>query len=284
MGSAMTKGDRPSVVYNVKEKLACVTLDFEKDYGDRVNEFNILSSCRSEIDDLGRLFRRLGVPVSGFIRTDLLTDYPECFPVLTNLLQDYHCHSHTHNTKAFQSQEEIAASKATFEEYFGRRPLGYRAPQGVLHKGDIQLLKQHDFKFSSSIFPSYRPGKFNNLSMPTEPFLYENGIMELPFSVVPKLRYTISLSYLKLIGMPLNRACVSLLGLPNVVVFDSHLHDFIVSRESFNKLPRRIRIAYGINKYSGMKYFEGFVQILRHHEYRLVTMTELYEHIAERYV
>ena len=269
-----------SKIFTLKEKLCCVTLDFEMDYGDRVGEFNIINN-NAELAELGSCFSGLKVPVSTFIRTDLLSRYPKTLELIQKIAGDYHCHSHTHATQNFNSKEEIYQTASTFEKYFGRIPLGYRAPQGLLHEGDIELIRDNGFKFSSSVFPSFRPGKFNYLSMPTEPFLYDNGILELPFAVVPLIRYIISLSYLKLIGFPANNALYSIFGLPNVLIFDSHLHDYIVNEESFKKLPLKLRLAWGMNKYSGMKYFEKFVSLLGGKGYKFITMSDLYHRLLE---
>jgi peptidoglycan/xylan/chitin deacetylase (PgdA/CDA1 family) len=260
------------------DRLACITLDYETDYGDRIGgACNILDSSRKEIDELAATLKELDVPMSAFIRTDILENHARALEVVKQLACDFHCHSHTHNTKAFDSRFEISATKQAFEKHFGAAPVGYRAPLGVLYPGDIEVLGEHGFKFSSSVFPSFRPGKFNNLMMPNAPFLYDNGVVELPFAAVPGLRYTISLSYLKLLSLTMNRLLFATFGLPNVLVFDSHLHDFIVNPQSFSRLPRKLRIAWGINKHRGMSYFRRFVQFLRKEGYQFVTMTQLYE-------
>lgn len=262
----------------ISDRLACITLDYETDYGDRIGgACNILDSSRREIDELAATLKELEVPMSAFIRTDMLENHACALEVVKQLACDFHCHSHTHNTKSFDSKFEISATKAAFEQHFHAAPVGYRAPQGVLYPGDIELLQEHGFKFSSSVFPSFRPGKFNNLKMPNAPFLYDNGVVELPFAAVPALRYTISLSYLKLLGMMMNRLMFATLGLPNVLVFDSHLHDYIVNAESFSRLPRKLRLAWGVNKHRGMGYFRRFVQLLKKKGYQFVTMTQLYE-------
>lgn len=269
-----------SKIFYIKERLVCVTLDFEMDYGDRIKEFNILDDEKA-LSDLAKLFSDSGVPISAFIRTDVLINHPGSLDIIKKIANDYHCHSHTHNTRNFDSEAEISTTFETFEKYFGHKPLGYRAPQGILYDNDIDLLKNLGFKFSSSIFPSYRPLKYNNLFMPIQPFIYSNGIMELPFSVIPKLRYTISLSYLKLLGFNINNVLFNLFGLPNVIIFDSHLHDYIVNEESFSKLPKGLKFVWGINKYSGQKYFKDFISLLKSKGYRFITMSELYNYLAE---
>lgn len=272
-----------SKVFKIKEKFACITLDFEMDYGDRTEMFNILEDKKG-LAELAELFRDLDIPISTFIRTDILTKYPQSLEVIKDIASDYHCHSHTHNTRNFNSETEIAECSKTFEKYFKYKPLGYRAPQGVLYKGDIEIVKKTGFKFSSSVFPSYRPGRYNNLSKPRDSFMYDNGIMEFPFAVIPKLRYTISLSYLKLLGFNANKALFAIFGLPNVIVFDSHLHDYILNQESFGKLPARLKAAWSINKHSGKKYLAGFVNELKRLNYRFITMTDLFHYIKKSYL
>lgn len=268
---------RPKRLLPPPRKVAAITLDYETDYGDRIGEFNILRRHRREIDRLGERFAELGVPVSAFIRTDLLVDEPEALAAVRAIASDFHCHSHTHATRDFDSEREIAATAETFARVFGAPAAGYRAPQGVLNEGDLDLLAEHGFRFSSSVFPSYRPGKFNHLSMPLVPFLYDNGLMELPLAVVPGIRYTISLSYMKLIGPAASRLLFRTFGLPEALVFDSHLHDFIVCEESLARLPSRVRIPWSIRKDAGPRIFERFVADLRRRGYELVTMTELAE-------
>lgn len=261
------------------EKLACITIDFEMDYGWRIRQFNILKENRTDIDRLTALLKALDVPMSAFIVTHLLEDMPETIDLIQNLASDWHCHSHTHNTESFDSQFEIQKTAHTFQQVFGRAPLGYRAPLGVLQTGDIELLGEYGFRFSSSVFPGIRPGLFNHLDQPTSPFFYENGMMELPLAVIPKIRLVIALSYLKLLGYRVNKALYKTFGLPNILIFNTHLHDFILNETSFRQLPPTYRRLWNHNRYKGFDYFERFISLLRTQGYQFITMTELYEQL-----
>lgn len=264
--------------YKSKKKLACITLDFEKDYGDRVGEFNILSN-ESEISGLSQFLQKLQIPISLFITTNVLEEYPSSFKIIKSIGDDFHSHSHTHDTKNPDSNFEIEESKKVFSKYFNKPPLGYRAPQGVLKDGDIKKLYKNGYKFSSSLFPSFRPGKYNHLTSSINPIIYPDGFIEIPFSVIKKIRYTFSLSYVKLLGFQLSRLLITIFGLPNIVVFDSHLHDFIISEKSFNSLPPHMRYAYKIRRNKGQKYLLNVVNLLKSNGYEFVTITELYEDI-----
>ncbi len=266
-------------VFRVPGRLACITLDFEMDYGDRVAPMNPVRDS-SRVEKLNALFMSLGVPLSLFIRTDLLVRFPETFATIRKLGGDYHSHSHTHAMRNFDSEREIATTAATFEDFFGYRPLAYRAPQGVLYPGDLELLKAQGFKASASVFPFYRPKKFNHLTKPIEPFRYANGLLEFPFASIRTIRYTLSLSYLKLLGWPASRLLIDTCGLPNVVVIDSHLHDYIVDEESFRQLPLKLRAAWGVNKHAGVPYMRKLIGLLRAKGYQFTTITQLHDHLA----
>ncbi len=264
------------------EKLCCLTCDIEMDYGWRVRQFNILKENRREIAELGDLARMLDVPLSLFIVTRLLDDYPELNQVVRELGKDWHTHSHTHNLNAFNSRNEFTSMVESFKTHFGYHPLGYRAPLGVLRDGEIDLLKECGLSFSASVFPSYRPGQFNYMDKPTQPFRYENGLLELPFATFPKVRAILSLSYLKLYGWPLFRLLAAGAGLPEILVLDSHLHDYFINETSFRQLPLKLRLAWGRNGGRGNELFTRFVHFLRERDYRFLTMTELYEHVKQR--
>ena len=222
----------------LNEKYACITLDVEEDYGDRVNEFNIYKDSFDKIEELKSLYDRLEVPVSAFITTNILDKDDKMTELVKWLANDYHCHSHSHNTQSFDSKNEIATCFSKFKEHFGYEPLGYRAPQGVLHPGDTQLITDAGFLFSSSLFPSIRLGTFNNLKSPQTPFFYDAGLLEIPLAVVNKFRLIVSLSYQKLLGSSLSHAFYKTFGLPNIIVYDSHLHDYIINEKSLFQFAR----------------------------------------------
>ncbi len=275
-------GQRIKRTISLDRKIACLTLDFELDYGDRTGDFNIL---KDNIDDISRLadaFREFETPVSAFARTDIFETYPEALDAAKNIASDFHTHSHTHNTVDFNSHLEFSQMKEAFHKTFGYYPIGYRAPQGVLYEGDVERLRQEGFLFSSSVFPSYRPGKFNNMKVPLSPFIYENGLLEIPIAAVPGIRYTISSSYMKLLGYSMNKLIWDFFGLPNILLVDMHLHDFIVNPKSFSKLPVPIQVAYSINKTKGILYISKFIKHLKKLGYQFFTVTDLYESLQDK--
>lgn len=263
-----------------KRKYACFTIDYEMDHGDRLGTLNTIKNPDNIIKFI-QFFKDLDIPLSAFISTRILLKHPKSFEIIKKIAVDYHSHSHTHATKKdrFDSVYEISESRKVFEGFFGYSPLGYRAPRGVLYKNDINILKDHGYKFDSSIFPSFRPGIFNNLNFPHTPTLYDNMIMEIPFGVIPIVRLILGISYMKLFGYTTYSSLMKLFGLPKVVVFYGHLHDYIPT-ESFNNLPLKIKLPYSINKRAGYKITKKFINFLKSSGYKIVTMTELYKELS----
>jgi len=82
-----------SKIFNIKEKIACITLDFEMDYGDRIGEFNILDENEKDIFNLAELFSDLNIPVSTFITTDILINYPKSIKIIKMLVFKKNTHN-----------------------------------------------------------------------------------------------------------------------------------------------------------------------------------------------
>jgi hypothetical protein len=256
-------------------RIACVTLDFECDYGSRTGQLR-LARHEWELQEVRAFFRRERIPLSLFVVTDVLDRWPEAAPLARALGDDWHSHSHTHDVAGPDAAAEIAAAVAGFERHFGRRPVGYRAPQGRLRPEDVPLLKAAGFGFSASVFPSFRPGVFNHLGQPLLPLRYDNGLVELPFGVLPWLRVPVAVSYFKLIGAALGPLLLGLLGAPRVLVVNFHLHDVVVDEESLAQLSPAVRAVYHVRKRGGLGVLAALTRHLRASGYTFLTMTELH--------
>ncbi|MBI5477722.1 MAG: polysaccharide deacetylase family protein [Deltaproteobacteria bacterium] len=257
-------------------KIACLTVDFECDYGARTGQFR-LARHEDELQALRSFLRRERIPLSLFVVTEMLDKWSAAAPLARLLGDDWHSHSHTHRPACPDLKAEIAASREGFRRHFGRGPAGYRAPMGLLRPEHVPLLAEAGFSFSASIFPSLRPGTYNHLGQSLLPLRYENGLIELPFGVVRGLRVPVAISYFKLLGPGPGRWLLKLLGVPRVLVVNFHLHDVVVDEESLAQLTGGVRAVYGIRKHGGRAVLEALVRHLRAEGYTFLTMTELYD-------
>ena len=169
-------------------------------------------------------------------------------------------------------ENEIKKSKKIYEDFFKKEPIGYRFPLGVLRDKEYKILKENGFKFDSSIFPTYRPGFFNNLDKPLNIY-NEEGIIEIPFSVISKtIRIPLSLSYIKLF-YPLHFLKKYN---NNPLIFDFHIHDLYMLN-STKKLSTMKKLPYIRYRDNGVHLFLRFCNNLKEQGYESIKISKVYE-------
>jgi len=263
----------------MSHRIACLTLDLEPD---------LFSQDCHEIlldpDHFGRIERfcvRNELRLTAFVVARLLESDLSVRERFSNIDAEFEVHSYSHNTKEPDTEEEIRRAKQAYMDYFGRPPRGYRAPNGDISHAGLEILHREGFLYDASVFPSWRPELgFNYRRLPTGPWTYAAfaPLVEIPFAVVPSIRIVVSFSFLKLLGLSFYRLLFSMFGLPEILVFDSHLHDFIPP-ESIRKLPRSDwrRHALLRNGKHAVELLQEFVDFLRSNGYRFLSMSDLYE-------
>jgi len=253
-------------------KLFAFTIDLEADYAGVVDEYGIFKDTKN-IEELLSALTSSGVKVTTFAVGEIFERYPD----IIGLFEKYNCeiesHSFSHNFDHPDSDDEIEKSKAAFFNYFGRYPIGYRAPRGKISDSGIASLERHGYLYDSSVFPSYFPDPFKYLFKNREAHYYnDSGIMEIPFTSLSPARLALSISYIKLLGLNFYKQ----LSLPDVICFGSHLHDFIIKEESFNKLPSIWKLIYSRNKYNGTEFCMKFLEHVKRKGYSFCYMSEIY--------
>jgi peptidoglycan/xylan/chitin deacetylase (PgdA/CDA1 family) len=224
-----------------------LTIDFECDYGTALPENQYHAVTR--VDELIDVLAGHEIPLTAFVQTEVFDRRPDAveklraapFPV------EFYPHSHTHPKRSEASvSEEVTTSTERFEDFFGARPAGYRFPNGNVRPDDYELLAAAGYDFDASVFPSWRPGHFDNSSEPTTPHLLEEyDLLEIPFTVLSdRLRIPTALSYCRLGGRPLLAWLAA--NPPSTIVFNIHMHD-LFNPPSFDRLPRRYRAIYARN-------------------------------------
>jgi peptidoglycan/xylan/chitin deacetylase (PgdA/CDA1 family) len=259
-------------------KLFAFTLDLEAEYGGVLNNYEIFNN-HEQIEKVLSTLDSLGVKTTVFIVGKIF----ELFPDVIGLFQKYNCefeiHSYSHSFNSPDTEFEIEQSKLAYLNYFGKPPTGYRAPRGKISHAGFSLLKKHGFLYDSSIFPSYFPNPFRYLFCNKQAHYYNDSeIMEIPFTSVSPFRLILSVSYLKFIGINFFMAQ----SLPDIICFDSHLHDMIVNKSSFGKLPWIWKLVYSRNKYKGMDYCVQFLKAVKEKGYQFCYMSELYNYHKEQ--
>ncbi|QLD88767.1 polysaccharide deacetylase family protein [Natronomonas salina] len=263
------------------EKRVYLTLDFECDYGTALstNHFNTVEHS----DQLAELLEERGTPMSCFLQTEILETCPKTITPFRDATVpvDFHAHSHTHpNREDADVETEVEESVHRIRENFETDPLGFRFPDGAVGSQDYEILADHDVAFSSSLFPSWRPGRFNNFRGSRNPQSISNrDIIEIPFTVYSDfLRIPVALSYLKLFGAAFERLVRS--NPPDIIIFDFHMHDLVVPK-TFEQLPLPYRAVYSRRKHDGFELLDRFICDLQDKGYEFGLIADLYREVQK---
>jgi peptidoglycan/xylan/chitin deacetylase (PgdA/CDA1 family) len=263
------------------DRRACITLDLENNWN--FENSDLKYATFDYLEDYIDLLHSQDLPLSVFVVGKTIEERPDAIKRLRKRLDvEFHLHSYSHDLSGEADLErEVRLGTESFESHFGRQPEGYRSTQGRIDSSGFRVLESAGFLFDSSVFPSYRPGVYNNLGAPVEPFSAAgtDRLLEIPVGVVPRLRIPLSQGYLKAIGRCLP-TLIQYVKLPDVVVFNTHLQDFYHTR-AHERLGQPRRFFYGRNMDRAERMFEQVVETLRQRDYSFVKMTDVYDAYAE---
>lgn len=257
--------------------LLCLSLDLENDW--HFDDPGLDHGVLDHLEDFIALIEECGVPLSEFVVGETLERFPAAVNRMRSSLDcEFHLHSYQHDpSKSYEFESEVRRGIAAYRNFFGRDPIGYRAPMGNIEPHELGVLEELGFEFDSSIFPSYRPGAYNNLDTPLEPYSPAAAptLLEIPVGVFRGIRIPVSHSYFKLFGRPLSRF-LSVAPLPNVLVYNVHLHD-LYRTPSHDALhaPKRWIMTRNLDKAEGI--FRSNLETLLSRGYKPVTMTAVNE-------
>lgn len=258
------------------QKFICYTLDLEKDYG-RINEY----SSTKNLDMFLGLLKKYHLKLTVFVTGQIIKERPDLIKRIQESIDcEFNLHSYSHEiNRELTIQERIddmIKAKKVYRDYFHKNPIGYRAPQGLISRRELDVLSREIFLYDSSLIPTYRPGLFNNLGEGDNFFYHENGLLEIPISRIPKTSIPFSLSYFQFLGWFLIKFLIRNFKKKSVLVFNLHLHN--LSKLGNNKLlSLPLRLFYIRNQNKGFNIFESFIQLMQLEGYQPVLMKEIYE-------
>jgi hypothetical protein len=224
------------------KKIVCFTIDVEPDFGGVLKKDVYYG--KQDLSKLERIVKNNNIKLTAFVTGKTLEDNPEILSSLSTMRAEIECHSYSHRVDHGSKFEDIELGIKTYEKIIGHFPSGYRAPQGIITKKEVAFLDRKGIKFDSSIFPAFFPGRYNNIHFPVQPFkINGSNILEMPFSVIPKIRIPIGLSFMQLMGFNAFRFLFRIFGRPNLIIFDFHTYE-LSKLPSYSQLPLRHRAGY----------------------------------------
>lgn len=257
-----------------------LTLDLECDFGTAL-ETNTYQAI-SQIDRLVSLLEVTSTPLTCFVQTELLDTHPEAIEMLRqcDVPVRFHPHSHVHRPRdQISVREEVELSTDRFADFFDEHPTGYRFPNGNVQHEDYQVLASAGYRFDASVFPTWRPGYFNNTSASTTPTYREQfDLFELPFTLLsPNLPLPTGLSYARVFGrLYTNRL---LRSPPAHLVFNIHMHD-LYTPSSVTKLPLAYRALYSRND-RGFELLRSILARFAESEYSFSTLNDAHDQLRD---
>jgi hypothetical protein len=258
-------------------KLIAFTLDLEPEYAGLVNRQEIFNNPQ-RIEEALSFLSSFSIKITTFIVAELLESHPDIIKIFERYDCESELHSYNHDKNNKDVESEIKKAKQSYYNYFGKFPTGYRAPCGRIKNKDFFILEKQGFSYDSSIFPSYYPNPLKYLFFKRSPhYIKGSRLMEIPLTSITPLRFMLSLSYLKLLGINFYFRLFRMFGLPDFICFNMHLHDFIVCENSYKQLPAFWKLVYGRNKFSGLDFCSRFIKFIKREGYQICTMSETYQ-------
>ena len=265
------------------DRIACFSLDLEADYAGMTGcDYYESLECTEAFEQMVSVY---GIKLTTFVAGTILDVNFPIVKRLQSLGSRFETHSYSHPLKELPSAkiENIRNGIDAYVRYFGERPSGYRAPQGIISMDEVKFLSEQGLLYSSSIFPSYLPGRYNNLHFPTHPFIYEETcLLEIPFSVIPFIRLPVTASHVNLFGSRLSILLMRLFGCPRLLNICMHLYDFC-DVSAYRMLPLKERIGYFRQRIARdkTKSFEALVRFLKSRGYRFAYLRDIASEIVK---
>jgi len=267
--------------------IACITLDLEQDFGHlghymKCPTFDALSLTDVLMDYLSRV----GLPITCFVQGSVLETHPDLIDRMRKYNVEFEVHTYSHPPpQTIEHAFEARRGWEIFTAFFGKEPLGYRSPSGMISEELFSVLPDIGYRYDSSVVPSFRPGVYSGLGKPVLPyFIGGSQVIEFPVTVFSRhLRVPISLSYQKFFGAPY-RTLIRLQRLPEIVIFCFHLHD-LLPLPSIDTVPADLFSRWIFwrmyKRGDGMSVLHETISVLKEKKYSFARMDGVYQKIQE---
>ncbi|WP_226986142.1 polysaccharide deacetylase family protein [Ramlibacter tataouinensis] len=166
-------------------KSAIFTLDLE----DHVGRYDTSSRYPSISRQVLQTLAQNGIVGTVFVVGKIAKAEPALLREISDLGHELACHSLDHTPLDKQApaafREDTARAKHLIENCIGKAVVGFRAPVFSLTKSTlwaVDVLAELGFQYSSSVMPTHNP-LYGFPQAPTKPFLWKNGLVEIPCPV-----------------------------------------------------------------------------------------------------
>ena len=158
------------------------------------------------------LLDHLGVRATFFITANFAQHYPD---LVRKIAEDHEVASHGFYHSSFDLGD-LEKSRKALEALISQPVTGFRMPR--LKPIDDRAISAAGYAYSSSMNPTYLPGRYNNFFQPRLPY-YADQLLNLPVSVMPLIRFPLFWLSFKNLPLPIYKIASKL-----TLLWDSHLN------------------------------------------------------------
>lgn len=212
-----------------------VTIDVETDWGGRLSVGpGNCQGIEEGIPYLLHLLDELKIKATFFISGEVVSEYADIIRDIAEQGHEIASHGFKHSvdygtmSKA-EITEQISKSKKILEEEIGITPIGFRAPQCRTNDYLFDVLADLGFKYDSSMVRGFLPTRYNNLSIPSEPFM-KNNLREIPISTMPYLKVPMGLLWINAMGFSTFRFLSERIKFTDTIVLYLHPFDLLETK------------------------------------------------------
>ena len=159
--------------------------DIPEEYGQKVSASDQMEVTLAGMERLNKLLDVYNIPVTFFTTGNFADKNQELIRMLSKR-HEIASHAWYHSPFHVFKESDIPESKRILESITGQEVVGFRMPR--LKPFDASKLPGWGIQYDSSVNPTYLPGRYNLLHKNPLPNI-ENGLIELPCSTTPTLRF-----------------------------------------------------------------------------------------------
>lgn len=159
--------------------------DIPEEYGQKVSDSDQMTVTRTGTDRLISLLDKYQIRATFFTTGNYAQRNPELVQSIS-LKHEIASHALYHSPFHVFTEKDILESKNILEGIISEKVTGFRMPR--LKPFNAAVLAGWGFEYDSSINPTYLPGRYNLLHKSPLPYT-ENGLLELPCSTTPLIRF-----------------------------------------------------------------------------------------------
>ena len=233
-------------------------------------DFSLEDGMKVSVEGTKRILdvlKQNGVKATFFCTGNFAEQAPEMMQRIMDEGHEVACHGVDH----WHPQEtDFAVSKQIVERVTGRQVYGYRQPR-MFPVSDSEIEKA-GYRYNSSLNPAFIPGRYMHLTKPRTWF-FKGGVMQIPASVTPCLRFP--LFWLALHNLPetLYHALVR-----RTLNHDGYFVTYFHPWEFYDlKEHPEFKMPFIIKNHSGrqmMQRLDNLIKMLKAHQQEFITFTD----------